>query len=80
MPTETRRRAMLAASLTAAMATTCVVSGIAFLIPELHRSEGMSLTAASTLAAVPMVGLLLATIAWGLRWTASVSVASCCCR
>ena len=66
MPTETRRRAMLAASLTAAMATTCVVSGIAFLIPELHRSEGMSLTAASTLAAVPMVGLLLATIAWGV--------------
>jgi MFS family permease len=56
---------MLAASLMAAMATTCVVSGIAFLIPELHRSEGMSLTAASTLAAVPMVGLLLTTIAWG---------------
>jgi MFS family permease len=56
---------MLAASLMAAMATTCVVSGIAFLIPELHRSEGMTLTAASTLAAVPMVGLLLTTIAWG---------------
>lgn len=65
MPTETRRWAMLAASLLAAMATTCVVSGVAFLIPELHRGDGLSLTQASTLAAVPMVGLLLSTIAWG---------------
>lgn len=65
MPTETRRWAMLAASLLAAMATTCVVSGVAFLIPELHRTDGLSLTEASTLAAVPMVGLLLSTIAWG---------------
>lgn len=66
MPTDTRRWAMLAASLCGAMATTCVVSGVAFLIPELHRSEGLSLTEASTLAAVPMVGLLLATIGWGM--------------
>lgn len=65
MPTETRRWAMLAASLLAAMATTCVVSGIAFLIPELHRTEGLSLTLASALAALPMVGLVLSTIAWG---------------
>ncbi|MCZ4548797.1 MFS transporter [Gordonia rubripertincta] len=65
MPTDTRRWVMLAASLLGAMATTCVVSGVAFLIPELHRTEGLSLAQASTLAAVPMVGLLLSTIAWG---------------
>ncbi|HEY9311641.1 MFS transporter [Williamsia sp.] len=66
MPTEARRWAMLAASLLSAMATTCVVSGVAFLIPELHRSEGMSLTEASTLAAAPTFGLLLSTYAWGI--------------
>ncbi|OZG28638.1 MFS transporter [Williamsia sp. 1138] len=65
MPTDTRRWVMLTASLLGAMATTCVVSGVAFLIPELHRTEGLSLAQASTLAAVPMVGLLLSTIAWG---------------
>ena len=48
------------------MATTCVVSGVAFLIPELHRSEGMSLTEASTLAAAPIFGLLLSTYVWGI--------------
>ena len=66
MPTEARRWAMLAASLLSAMATTCVVSGVAFLIPELHRSEGLSLTEASTLAAAPIFGLLLSTYAWGI--------------
>ena len=66
MPTDARRWAMLSASLLSAMATTCVVSGVAFLIPELHRSEGMSLTEASTLAAAPTFGLLLSTYAWGI--------------
>jgi MFS family permease len=66
MPTDARRWAMLCASLLSAMATTCVVSGVAFLIPELHRSEGMSLTEASTLAAAPTFGLLLSTYAWGI--------------
>lgn len=67
----TRRRwVILAASLLAAMATACVVSGVAFLIPELHR-EAMTLSAASLLAAAPMVGLLCTTIPWGWaldRW------------
>ncbi len=41
----TRRWAMLACSLIAAMTTTCVVSGIAYLIPALH-AEGMSVSRA----------------------------------
>ncbi|AFA74017.1 major facilitator superfamily [Gordonia polyisoprenivorans VH2] len=60
----TRRWAMLACSLIAAMTTTCVVSGIAYLIPALH-AEGMSVSRASVLAAVPTVGLMMAIIGWG---------------
>lgn len=39
----TRRWVMLVCSLIAAMTTTCVVSGFAYLIPALH-SDGMSIT------------------------------------
>lgn len=60
-----RRWAMLAASVLAAMATTCAVSGAGFLIPTLHTDEGLSIAAASTLAGAPTVGLMLAIIPWG---------------
>ncbi len=55
---------ILASSLLAAMATTCLASGVAFLIPRLHR-DGMSLPIASLLASAPMVGMVCATIPWG---------------
>lgn len=61
-----RRWGMLACALLAAMTTTCAVNGIAYLIPALHTDHGMSLTAASTLATVPTVGLMLLIIPWGL--------------
>ncbi|WP_281169192.1 MFS transporter [Gordonia soli] len=65
-PTTTFRRwSILACSLLAAMATTCVVSGVAFLIPELQRGGHISLAHASLLASAPMVGLMLTTVAWG---------------
>ncbi|WP_250323884.1 MFS transporter [Williamsia sp. CHRR-6] len=56
---------MLVASILGAMATTCAVSGVGFLIPELHTGEGLSLGAASVLAAAPTVGLMIAIIPWG---------------
>ncbi|MEP9391017.1 MFS transporter [Gordonia sp. VNQ95] len=60
----TRRWVMLICSLVAAMTTTCVVSGVAYLIPALHAS-GMTVSQASVLAAVPTVGLMLAILGWG---------------
>ncbi|GAB10709.1 putative major facilitator superfamily transporter [Gordonia araii NBRC 100433] len=62
--TDARRWTILATSLLAAMATTCLASGVAFLIPRLHR-DGMSLPAASILAAAPMVGMVATTVLWG---------------
>ncbi|MFT4200876.1 MFS transporter [Gordonia sp. (in: high G+C Gram-positive bacteria)] len=62
--TPARRWAILAVSLLAAMATACLVSGVAFLIPRLH-TDGMSLSTASLLASAPMVGMVVTTVLWG---------------
>lgn len=62
---DARRWSMLACSLLAAMTTTCATAGVAYLIPELHRAHGMSLTGAAVLAAVPTAGLTVTIIAWG---------------
>ncbi|WP_232716145.1 MFS transporter [Gordonia metallireducens] len=62
----TRRWVILGCSLLAALTTTCVVSGVAYLIPALHTNAGLTLTAASTLAAVPTIGLTMATFLWGI--------------
>lgn len=59
-----RRWSMLVSSLIAAMTTTCATSGVAYVIPELN-GNGMSLSTASVLAAVPTIGLTLTIIAWG---------------
>nr|WP_262411035.1 MULTISPECIES: MFS transporter [Gordonia] len=63
---DTRRWVILGCSLLAALTTTCVVSGIAYLIPSLHTDAGLTLTEASTLAAIPTIGLTTATILWGI--------------
>lgn len=60
-----RRWVMLGCSLLAAMTTTCATSGVAYVIPELHRAHGMSLSSAAALAAIPTIGLTLTIIAWG---------------
>ncbi|MDS1116669.1 MFS transporter [Gordonia westfalica] len=62
----TRRWVILGCSLLAALTTTCVVSGVAYLIPSLHTDAGLTLTEASALAAVPTIGLTSATILWGI--------------
>ncbi|MFT4394905.1 MFS transporter [Gordonia lacunae] len=64
--TTARRWIILGCSLLAALTTTCVVSGVAYLIPALHTDAGLTLTEASTLAAVPTIGLMAATIPWGI--------------
>ncbi|WP_238419985.1 MFS transporter [Gordonia sp. 'Campus'] len=61
-----RRWLILGCSLLAALTTTSVVSGVAYLIPSLHTDAGLTLTQASTLAAVPTVGLMAATFPWGI--------------
>ncbi|MEO9327402.1 MFS transporter [Gordonia aurantiaca] len=63
---DTRRWIILGCSLLAALTTTCVVSGVAYLIPSLHTDAGLTLTQASTLAAVPTIGLMIAIIPWGI--------------
>ncbi|MFW0791909.1 MFS transporter [Gordonia sp. CPCC 205333] len=61
----TRRWSILAVSMLAALSTACVVNGGAFLIPELQRSAGISLPAASLLAMMASIGLMITTVPWG---------------
>ncbi|MBV9379375.1 MAG: MFS transporter [Streptosporangiaceae bacterium] len=50
----------------AAQAASCVfLYGLPYLLPELRRDLGLSLTSASTLVACPLAGVVLAPIAWG---------------
>lgn len=39
--------------------------GVAFLLPHLHTAEGLSLTRAGALVAMPSVGMALTLVAWG---------------
>lgn len=55
----------MAAAVLAAVATSAITSGTAYLIPTWH-ADGMSMTVAATLAAAPGVGLLLTIIGWGV--------------
>lgn len=60
-----RRWAMLAVGVLAQGTSAIAINGPAFLIPTLHRHEGLSLVEASTVAAAPSVGVMLTLIAWG---------------
>ncbi|MFT4127686.1 MAG: MFS transporter [Gordonia sp. (in: high G+C Gram-positive bacteria)] len=64
--TAARRWAILFCSLAAALATTCVVSGTAYLIPELHADAGLTLTQAATLSTIPTIGLMVSILGWGI--------------
>ncbi|NNM44815.1 MFS transporter [Knoellia sp. DB2414S] len=57
---------MLAVSTAAQAASAVVVHGPAFLIPVLHRREGLSLPLAGLVAAAPMIGVLLTLVVWGV--------------
>jgi MFS family permease len=60
-----RRWALLAASTLAQTASAVASNGAAFLIPTLHRHDGLTLGQAGVVAAAPTVGVTLALVAWG---------------
>ena len=60
-----RRWLILAAGVCAQATASAFLYGLPFLIPELQRSVGVSLTEAGLLVSAPVLGLLLALIAWG---------------
>lgn len=60
----TRRWFILAVGIAAQATTSSFLYGLPFLIPELQRG-GVSLAEASLLVSAPLLGLLLALIAWG---------------
>ena len=50
----------------AAQAASCVfLYGLPYLIPDLRHQLGLSLAGASTLVAAPLLGLIVALVAWG---------------
>jgi MFS family permease len=73
---------MLALGLLAQTATSLLVSTPAFLIPELHTVQGVSLASAGLLASTTTVGMVIALVAWGAladklgeRWVISGGLA-----
>ena len=60
-----RRWFILATGVTAQATTCSFLYGLPFLIPTLQGDHGLSLTSASVLISAPLLGLLLALIAWG---------------
>jgi sugar phosphate permease len=56
---------MLAVGVLAQGTSAITINGPAFLIPTLHRQEGLSLVQASLVAAAPSVGVMVSLIAWG---------------
>ncbi len=65
-PRRTRRRWLVLALGVVAQAADCAfLYGIPFLIPTMRATEGLNLAQAGTVAAGPVLGLLLTLIAWG---------------
>ena len=49
-----------------AQASSCVfLYGLPYLVPDLRHQLGLSLTGASTLVAAPLIGVIVALVAWG---------------
>ncbi len=65
-PTRTRRRwLVLAVAVAAQAATSSLVYGLPFVIPALRAAEGLSLAEVGALVVAPVLGVLVALIAWG---------------
>ncbi|XSS53837.1 MFS transporter [Propionibacteriaceae bacterium Y1923] len=56
---------MLALAVGAQVVGTFFASAPAYLIPQLHATQGMSLAAAGALAAAPTIGKVFTLVAWG---------------
>ncbi|GAA3007539.1 MFS transporter [Actinokineospora diospyrosa] len=60
-----RRWWILAIAVAAQAAVTSLAYGLPFLLPQLRAALGLSLTEGGTLVVVPVLGVLVALIAWG---------------
>ncbi len=56
---------MLALGMGAQAASCVFLYGLPYIVPDLRHQLGLSLTGASTLAAAPLVGVIIALVAWG---------------
>jgi sugar phosphate permease len=56
---------MLALGIGAQAASCVFLYGLPYLVPDLSHQLGLSLTEASTLVAAPLVGVIIALVAWG---------------
>lgn len=61
-----RRWAMLAAGVAAQAGASVAINGPAFMIPTLQDHYGLSLAQAGTVAAAPLLGVMVALYAWGI--------------
>ncbi len=57
---------MLAVSMISQASSAFFYHGVAFLIPTLQRERGLTLVQAGTVAAMPIIGVMLTLIGWGL--------------
>ncbi|MDN7120959.1 MFS transporter [Nocardioides sp. ChNu-153] len=60
-----RRWSILGAGTVAQAASAITVNGPAFLIPTLHRGEGLTLAQAGLVASAPLAGIMVTLYAWG---------------
>jgi MFS family permease len=65
MAADRRRWWILALGISAQAASCVFLYGLPYLIPDLRHQFGLSLTGASTLAAAPLAGVIVALVAWG---------------
>src|SRR5438270_6632997 len=65
MAGDRRRWWMLGLGMGAQAASCVFLYGLPYLVPDLRHQLGLSLTAASTLVAAPLIGVIVALVAWG---------------
>ncbi len=65
MAGDRRRWWMLGLGMGAQAASCVFLYGLPYLVPHLRHQLGLSLTAASALAAAPLIGVIVALVAWG---------------
>jgi sugar phosphate permease len=65
MAGDRRRWWILGLGMTAQAASCVFLYGLPYLVPALRHQLGLSLTGASTLATAPLIGIIVALVAWG---------------
>jgi sugar phosphate permease len=65
MAGDRRRWWILGLGMTAQAASCVFLYGLPYLVPALRHQLGLSLTGASTLATTPLIGIIVALVAWG---------------